>query len=219
MIWFWWLMVASVGPALFWLRYFLRKDRLRPEPRWLLIKLFVWWLVLVVPAAVIELAIPSTEFIMLVVVAPIVEELLKIFTTWKLTQWDKAFDEPIDGIMYACAVALGFAALENIFYLWEAANAGNVTTVFFIRALLTVPGHALFTSMAWYALWLYTCVPKYKNKKILIVWIGLAILMHGLFNFLVATSLLTAWGLVVFIPFLRWLFHRKVKHSMRVHSE
>ena len=45
----------------------------------------------------------------------------------------------VDGIVYAVFVSLGFAALENVFYVF---NYG--TGVALQRALLTIPGHMSF---------------------------------------------------------------------------
>jgi len=77
----------------------------------------------VIPAGLIESGIQwviPMEFFILVVVASIVEELLKFFGMKLSIGKNKAFDEPIDGMIYAAAVGLGFASLENIFYVWDA---------------------------------------------------------------------------------------------------
>jgi len=51
------------------------------------------------------------------------------------------FIHPYQGLMGAAAVALGFAAIENLFYL---ERYGTVTLLF--RSVLTVPAHAFFTA-------------------------------------------------------------------------
>ncbi|MER3422235.1 MAG: hypothetical protein C4293_02395, partial [Nitrospiraceae bacterium] len=70
---------------------------------------------------------------------------------------ESEFDEPLDGIIYTAALALGFASMENWLYLLaaylgadETAQAsevlspfGVVISVFVIRALLSVPSHVL----------------------------------------------------------------------------
>ena len=50
------------------------------------------------------------------------------------------FHSPYQGLLGAASVALGFAALENIFYL---ERYGTMTLL--VRSVLTVPAHAFFT--------------------------------------------------------------------------
>ena len=69
----------------------------------------------------------------------LIEEGAKFFFLYKFTWKDKAFNYRFDGIVYAVFVSLGFAALENVFYVF---NYG--TGVALQRALLTIPGHMSF---------------------------------------------------------------------------
>ena len=74
-----------------------------------------------------------------------VEEALKYWIVRKKI-WDHpAFDEYFDGIMYAVTASLGFAALENVFYVTDGGLYVGV-----IRALMAVPAHALFGAMMGY---------------------------------------------------------------------
>ena len=52
------LIVAAVAfaPGLFWLWYFFRKDKLHPEPLYLIRKCFVWGMAAIVPAGLFELS-------------------------------------------------------------------------------------------------------------------------------------------------------------------
>jgi hypothetical protein len=60
--------------------------------------------------------------------------------------WEE-FDEPLDGVVYGVAVALGFATLENFLFV---ARLG--LGVAWMRALFAVPAHALFgATMGYYA--------------------------------------------------------------------
>jgi protease PrsW len=51
----------------------------------------------------------------------------------------------MDGIVFAGWVAAGFAATENVLYLVEGAEVGELTTTFVVRGLLTPFAHPLFT--------------------------------------------------------------------------
>jgi RsiW-degrading membrane proteinase PrsW (M82 family) len=55
------------------------------------------------------------------------------------------FDERMDGIVYASRAGLGFALVENILYL-RGAESGLIT-MWIMRAVLAVPGHAMWSGM------------------------------------------------------------------------
>jgi RsiW-degrading membrane proteinase PrsW (M82 family) len=66
-----------------------------------------------------------------------VEEGWKYFCLTRAAQGDHELDEPFDWVVYAVAVALGFAAVENVRVLWQGAGVG------WVRAWTAVPAHAL----------------------------------------------------------------------------
>ena len=79
--------------------------------------------------------------------AGFVEELAKwVVLVAAVYHWDE-FDEPLDGVVYGVAVALGFATLENILFVTRLGLG-----VAWQRALFAVPAHALFgATMGYYA--------------------------------------------------------------------
>ena len=89
----------------------------------------------------------------------------------------KAFDEPLDGIIYGVMVSMGFATLENILYV---TRHGFQTAI--LRAFLSVPAHACFgVIMGYYvgmAKFSKTRARYYKRLGLL-----LAVLFHGAFDF------------------------------------
>ena len=66
-----------------------------------------------------------------------VEEACKYFCLTRAASGDHELDEPFDWVVYAVAVALGFAAVENVRVLWQGAGVG------WVRAWTAVPAHAL----------------------------------------------------------------------------
>lgn len=60
------------------------------------------------------------------------------------------FDERYDGIVYGARVGLGFALLENVLYLSAATGSDEFVTLFIFRAVLAVPGHAMWTALTGY---------------------------------------------------------------------
>ncbi|HMG55965.1 MAG TPA: PrsW family glutamic-type intramembrane protease, partial [Kofleriaceae bacterium] len=57
------------------------------------------------------------------------------------------FDERMDGIVYASRAGLGFALVENVMYLLGQQSLQGQIVVWVERALLAVPGHAMWTGM------------------------------------------------------------------------
>ncbi|MCP4674863.1 MAG: PrsW family intramembrane metalloprotease [Deltaproteobacteria bacterium] len=178
------------APGVFWLWYVVRKDKLEPEPAKYVIGMYFWGMLSTIPAVLLEWPFAKLlpEFAVAVLVAPIVEELLKFLTlilAFKLfSGLRKEFDEPMDGIVYASAVALGFASLENASYLVQAMTRENLTVVFILRAVLSVPGHVLFSSIWGYALGMHKFRNRLPTKIRLTPLRGLllAMLFHMVFN-------------------------------------
>lgn len=80
------------------------------------------------------------------VVAP-AQEAAKVAAAWPAFL-SKHFDEPYDGVVYAAASALGFAAVENGFVL----HAHPTGAIWIARSLLALPAHLFFACLWGYAL-------------------------------------------------------------------
>jgi RsiW-degrading membrane proteinase PrsW (M82 family) len=149
-----WMLAIVVGaaPAIFLLTFFYLKDRYEPEPLRHVAMAFGLGLYAMVAARGIEAALAhvvSREWLALggegarlvdaFVLAAAVEELAKyVIMAAAVYHWDE-LDEPLDGVIYGVAVALGFATLENILFI-----AGRGLSVAWGRAVFAVPAHALF---------------------------------------------------------------------------
>jgi protease PrsW len=73
------------------------------------------------------------------------EESAKIGIIAWIALRSREFDEPMDGVVYGTAVGLGFAALENVFYL---AGDADWALLAIMRGLLTVPFHGALGAIA-----------------------------------------------------------------------
>ncbi len=218
------LAAVAFAPGLFWLLFFYRRDRFEPEPRRLVLRTFVLGMVFVVPAALLEAPFHG-HAVVATVVAPIVEELCKFAVVWFFVFRNPEFDEPMDGIVYAVAAALGFASAENALYVVGAysdpsrfsPHTGPLTAaaaVFWLRALLSVPGHAVWSSMWGYALGWARFQDPARRRRIVSGGLGLAMLLHGAFNALLIGILPGALGLVVLVPLMWRLSNRRVARAL-----
>lgn len=213
------LIIAAVAfaPGLFWLWYFFRKDKLHPEPLNLIRKCFVWGMAAIFPAGFLELSFGFvSSFWQFVFIAPIIEELIKFWIV-RATVYERVeFDEPIDGIIYAAAAALGFATVENALYLFQAyrMSAGTVATLAIIRAFLSVPGHALWSAMWGYALGFAKFSDTKRGRELVIKGILLAIGLHGLFNLVCISGPLFAVGMLILVPIFWSIANRRIHEAI-----
>jgi len=215
------LLILGFAPALVWLWYFYVKDRYAPEPRAWILRIFVLGMLSTVPLALIESligALVPSDLVLAVVVAPIVEEIGKFLIVYLFVFRRPVFDEPIDGIVYAVTAALGFAAFENFVYLF-ASYSETLTLpleLSIVRALLSVPGHALMSSMWGFALGQSLVTPHPLVRRLLFPSLPLAIVLHATFNFLVSLEVVGAAVLIILlVPAMWWIATRKITASLR----
>lgn len=215
------LLVLGFAPALFWLLYFYIKDRYDPEPRSWILRIFLFGMVSTIPLALVEgligIVIPS-EFLLAVIVAPVVEEIGKFLVVYYFVFRHPVFDEPIDGIVYAVTAALGFAALENFVYIF-AEYSGSLALpleLSIVRAVLSVPGHALMSAMWGYALGQSRVTPHPLARQLVVHGLLLAIALHAAFNLLVSLDIIGAAVLVLILVPAMWLTtNRKIAASLQ----
>ncbi len=120
------------------------------------------------------------------VVAAVVEEFLKFTVLWWFAARRDAFDEPMDGIVYGAAASLGFAAIENVLYVfgrWSSGGgAGGAFGLALVRALTAVPTHASCGIIMGACIGVARFAPGARG-----LWIALgiagAIGVHGVYNF------------------------------------
>lgn len=222
------IIVLAFAPGIFWLWYFYKKDKLEPEPKQLVVKTFFLGMLVAIPVVLAELPFGNSELLLAVIAAPIIEEYAKYFVVRRTVYKNVEFDEPLDGIVYAAAAALGFASAENAVYLVAAyvgpqeflessepiSALGVVLTVFAIRALLSVPGHVLFSSMWGYALGQAKFAPGERGRALIRNGLILAFVLHGLFNFLLEMGLLTALGMLILVLVMWRMVHRRIASAL-----
>jgi RsiW-degrading membrane proteinase PrsW (M82 family) len=155
-------LLLSFGPALacaalvYWL------DRYEKEPRILVGAVFGWGAVVAIVGALVAqtvlegavtLATGSeklADMAGMTLFAPVTEESLKgIAVLAVFLVLRREFDSVMDGIVYAAVTALGFAATEDLFYLYgEFTHKGmeGLYGLFFLRVVLGIWDHPFYTS-------------------------------------------------------------------------
>lgn len=144
--------LAAVVPAIILLVYIYRHDTIEKEPPALIGKLILMGVLAGLISIILEEIGESvlnrfisesspyyTTFLAFLVVA-VVEEGSKFFLLYRTTWNDPNFNYRFDAIVYAASVSLGFAAFENIGYVFSYG-----LTVAPTRAIFAIPGHLSFS--------------------------------------------------------------------------
>jgi len=206
------LLLLALAPAVIIMMYVYFRDRYEKEPIKLILKGVLLGAIIIFPVGMIEnytLAVGKDldriskaawdGFI----VAGATEEAFKFFMVFILIWRNRNFNEKFDGIVYAVSVALGFATIENLFYIFS----DNSLEVGLVRAFTAVPGHAIFGIVMGYYLGLAR-FSEHKGK-----WLLLALFvpwfLHGAYDFMLMSKY--TWFLITFIPFLFYMYRVGLK--------
>jgi RsiW-degrading membrane proteinase PrsW (M82 family) len=187
-------LLSGLLPALLWLWFWLREDHLNPEPKRLIFFIFIGGM-LIVP-----LVIPIQQWILNIyndggspvsltfLLWSLSEEMSKLFIAYLLAIHSRHFDEPVDAVIYMITVALGFAALENTFFIFHPLDSGDAIKTI-VTGNLRFIGATLLHVVSSASIGLFIAFAFYKSK--------IAKIMYSLLGLLVATILHTAFNLFI----------------------
>lgn len=200
--------VVGAAPSLFLLVFFYLEDRYEPEPRGHVALAFGKGALATLPAYAASWALArlvGDEWLALgglparafdaVVLAAACEELTKWIAFFCIYSWNE-FDEPLDGVVYGVAVALGFATVENVLCV-----ARDGLGIGVLRAIFAVPAHALFGAVMGYYVgraklgdgqWQGIDVTRKERRRRLAAALALPIALHGAYDLLLQ-ALRGAW--------------------------
>ena len=184
------LVAVALAPIVFLAWFIYTRDRYEREPRRLIVKTFLLGAILVIPVVVAELLgsmflPPSTDpvalFLHFLLVVALVEESSKYLAVRASAYSSPEFNEPMDGLVYGAIAGLGFAAPENLMYVLSRGVGLGI-----IRAVLSVPGHALWGSIIGYYLARQKLAPA---RSLGLVGLSVAVILHTAFDYgLVGTA-------------------------------
>lgn len=183
------LVTLAILPSLGISYWIYRQDRYEKEPFNLLFKAFVVGCASTIPAMLLQLqfrdwanadSLWATAIFAFAVVG-FTEELSKFILLRFFIYPNDEFNEPMDGIVYAVMVSMGFATVENLIYVFNTEGGGSISTAIG-RAFTAVPAHAAFAVLMGSYLGLAKFVPERRNTY-MFTGLGLAIFFHGLYDF------------------------------------
>ncbi len=217
------LLALAIAPGVFICLFIYFKDKYNKEPLGLLLLTFFLGMLSIIPAFILEMAFTKPverlmgsgiayTIVFSYIIVALSEEGSKYLVLRYYAFRRKAFDDPFDGIVYSMMAGMGFATLENIFYVMEHGMVTGITRMF-----LSVPAHATFAVLMGYHVGLakFDTVRRGRYLLLSIFW---PVLFHGTFDFFlfVGNTWLHFLGAVVsFIVALR-LSLRLIKKKQQI---
>jgi len=214
------LISAAFLPALFWAAYHYHHDRYRPEP---VINLIIALGLGAAASLLADLgysiaasvglrydigALAESDlpglFVYAVLGIGLIEELAKMLPFLFIVLHFRAFDEPVDGIIYASFLGLGFASVEN-FYFFDHLSATEAIARGFAGPLV----HIVFASVWGY----HIGAARLAGQSVLqaaLVWLSITATLHGAYDFVVLAfanvALVAAAAIIVAV----WIWRLKL---------
>ena len=216
------LLITAIAPVFIVIIYIYIKDKFEKESKLLLFYTFLFGAILSILISTILYVIydsflPKAEefsvldqFIRAFFVVALIEEFSKYIIVRYYSQPKKDFNEPFDGIMYAVMVSMGFAAVENIFHVFE----GGIG-VALLRAITAIPAHATFGIIMGY----FMGIAKFSNnkRKWNLIGLSLAIVFHGTYDFFLFINFIPGISIGAFISlFIGIILSKK---AIKIHQE
>ena len=195
--------ILGLLPGFAWLFFYLQEE-LHPEPKRVIALVFLAGIASAVAALAIELFFQCGAFHhfhncvagfrkstaltpLLVLLFAFVEETVKFGAVYFTIRHNKAFDEPVEAMIYTAVGALGFATLENLGALFSGgvrlALVSGIFEIATFRFVGTTLLHTLTSSLVGYC-WALG-IRNFGSKKFIVYGLILATILHAAFNYLI----------------------------------
>lgn len=205
------LIALALLPAIALVVWIYRQDRVEKEPKGLLWKVFLFGVLSVIPAMILEILLEEVFLVFVdedtlcyvildnFIGVAMIEELCKMKAAKRAAWKHPAFNYKFDAIVYCVTSALGFAAIENVMYCMDADIETAVT-----RALLSVPSHAIDGVIMGYFFGVAKEAElvgrRRRRKRYLRLSVFMPMIEHGIYD--TALSLDSDWILLFFFLFV-----------------
>jgi RsiW-degrading membrane proteinase PrsW (M82 family) len=200
------IIIAAIAPGFSLLCYFYLRDKYEAEPISMVARLFIFGAILVFPTMVIQrvlvLGFGENPFAFAFIFSAGIEESIKFLIVYYVIYKHVYFDEPYDGIVYAVALSLGFATMENVIYaIIDFSSFSHLL----LRAFLPVSAHALFGVLMGYQLGKAKFNPA-KERKYLSKALLFPLVFHGVFDYILLDFTNNWLWLMLPLMLILWIF-------------
>jgi RsiW-degrading membrane proteinase PrsW (M82 family) len=213
--------IVGILPAIIWLWFWLKEDKKHPEPKRYIALTFIIGMfstVLVLPLEKYIVGYFTHLGIIATILLSMSEEVFKFLAAYVSALRYKFVDEPIDPAIYLITAALGFAAAENIFFIFNTLKIAPLFDGILIGNMRFVGATVLHTiSSGIIGLFMGLAFYKSKLKKLFYLILGFifSIALHTSFNFFiiiddnnnVSFAFIYTWIVAIFFI----LFFEKIK--------
>lgn len=222
------LLTLAIAPCIAIALYIFFRDKKRQKQQALLINSFVLGAVALVLsvlfAKVLKMlyhpqndTIGGTLLYAFVNVA-LAEEFSKYFFVRYFSYPRKEFADPFDGILYCVFVAMGFAALENIMYIFLQPSYYLSVYIGSLRMITAIPLHASVAIIMGY----FIGLAKFNQNSTSYLMVGLsaATIMHGIYDYFLFRGFyfLTVTSSVISLLICIWISIIAIKqHNTYLH--
>ncbi|QAS54510.1 glutamic-type intramembrane protease PrsW [Halobacillus litoralis] len=213
------ILTAAISPAVAIMTFIYLSKRIELEPFPLIIRMFIIGVIMVFPIMFIQYAFevenifqhPLLKSFFLV---GLMEEFFKWFFIVFVAYRHSDFDHHYDGIIYAVAVSLGFATIENVIYLFY-----NGIEIAMLRAIFPVSSHGLFGIIMGF----YVGKAKFttvKSKICMAFALFIPVALHTLYDYIITVNE-SAWmyWITPFMIILWIIGFRKIKIANQHHEK
>ena len=201
------LVLSALAPVAVIIFYVYMRDKYEKEPKRLMIYCFllggIFSIFLTTMLYIFfDMFIPLNneysvleQFFRAFIVVALTEEFSKYVIVRFYAQPKNAFNEPYDGIVYAVMVSMGFAAVENIFYVLE----GGISTAV-LRAITAIPAHATFGILMGY----FMGLAKFSDNRAKhnLTGLLLAVVFHGAYDFFLFINFIPGVSIGAFVSLI-----------------
>ena len=216
------LLLVTVLPSILIILYFVKSDRFQ-EPNREILKVFFLGVIIAIPAYILNTYLGeffynntkvSESIISSFLTAAPVEEGLKLSVLYYFVYKMKDFNEPMDGIVYGICVSLGFATLENFYYVYLLADyfAETPMSIAILRSFSAVPAHAVFGVFMGYFFMKYSFIKK--GDSLLFAFL-VPFVLHGCYNLFASSNFIVSLLLIIISWFVALSMFSRLKKSQR----
>lgn len=226
------ILFCALLPAVLLVGYVRYRDRQHPEPTGRILQAVIYGVfsaLLSVPLAMaLEGYALSSDYGLLAILpfvrgvfqafvgAAIPEESAKLLFLYLLLRNCDDFDEAIDGIVYAVSGGMGFAAIENVSYVFLSDVDWRYTAI--TRGVLAVPGHYIYAVLMGFFYGLVHFHPRRFGHLRSLVWIA-PVLAHGIYDAILMVgeedeilSCLSIIPLIAFCVVMHRFCHKRLRY-------
>ena len=215
------LLAAALAPSLAIILYIFIKDKYDKEPIKYLLLCFLLGALGIIPVLFIEMYLENYfsigDKMGLIALSAffgvaLPEELVKFFSLRYYIFNKPAFNEPFDGIVYSVMISMGFATVENLFYVIDSGGGMNVAL---LRMFTAVPAHAIFSITMGYFFGKAKFEP-WNRTSLLTQGFLMAFVLHGAYDFFIFQNTYDYLGFLSFAGLILGVYYCRKAINMQV---